>query len=182
MHARTHILTYIHTHTRKHTHTIYPTCTNTLHTHMYTHTHYTHPYENIECNLYVVYDCMHAALLKWLQNECRTVPQCCTHGTHKQFERNKAAGCFALTCKLHACSMKAFPCCWFAFIMHVCSLLSYNNIVIVLFAGDLHACGLYSYDSSSLFGFLWLANYTRVVCGFLHTVCVYACNLTLPIQ
>ena len=54
----------------------------------------------------------------------------------------------------------------------MCSLLSYNNIVIVLFAGDLHACGLYSYDSSSLFGFLWLANYTRVVCGFLHTVCM----------
>ena len=30
----------------------------------------------------------------------------------------------------------------------MCSLLSYNNIVIVLFAGDLHVCSIYSYDEA----------------------------------
>ena len=127
---------------------IFHMCTDVLSEAMYCWQQNVYPYENIECNLHAVCNYMHAALLKWLQNECRTVTQCCTHGEHKQFESNKASGCFAL--KLHVCSMKASPCCWFAFIMHVCSLLSYNNIVMVLFAGDLHACGLYSYDSSSL--------------------------------
>jgi len=63
--------------------------------------------------------------------------------------------------------------------MHVCNLLSHNNIVIVLFAGDLHPCGLYSYDSSSL-GLFGLQTKHMQFVAFCTRA--YVCNLTLPIK
>jgi len=63
--------------------------------------------------------------------------------------------------------------------MHVCSLLSYNNIVIVLFAGDLHACGSYSYDSSNLGLFGLQTTHMQFLAFCTHA---YVCNLTLPIR
>ena len=127
----------------------------------------TYPLWKFACNLYTVCNYMHAALLKWLQNNSTTLHTICMHTYTVQFSSKRLASSFPIV--LQTCNLLPYDsncmlffysyiahmhfvliqqqCIVLFFIMYCMLALCFHKLAILrgCFAHKLHICSMLSF-------------------------------------